>query len=86
MLGREAEHHLVAPMLRMRGAIPPLPQLRLHDVVLSYAQGQLYLFPLQENFMHSRRQHWIQMRRKLFWLYPHVKTLPSPPGGSQSRC
>jgi hypothetical protein len=30
----------------MRGAIPPLPELRLHCVVRSKAQGQLYRLPL----------------------------------------
>jgi len=30
----------------MRGAIPPTPPIRLHGVVLSEAQGQLYLYDI----------------------------------------
>jgi hypothetical protein len=32
----------------MRGAIPPLP-IRLHGVVLSYTQGQIFYFTVNEN-------------------------------------
>jgi hypothetical protein len=44
--GREADTHLhLAPGLRMRGAIPPLP-IYLHGVVLSQTQRQPYFMHL----------------------------------------
>jgi hypothetical protein len=41
--GHEADHSLLVPKLRMRGAIPP-PPTRLHWVVISEAQGQFLLY------------------------------------------